>query len=477
MNARLRCRGLVSVVVAAAGVATLASTAAAQASYTEPYPNVPVTVTWLPGYQAPGTPESLDKVGVVEVGSQSAKNVLVLEPGGSAGSGYWVPFARWVVSTLPGWQVWSVERRQNLLEDQSELDLAKEGKATAQQLYDYYLGWITDPSITNHFQFIPDSSVGYARQWGMSVAVHDLRAVIEAAKLRGGHVVLGGHSTGGAITSAYATWDFNGRAGADDLAGLVFDDGATAPTASLTGDQALQDLIAAQFASPWYSYGSVPTPFLGLLSATGSTGALIDPDEPAFGQSFAFLPSEIDPPLPVTNLGLFGYAVSNTTSPASLAAVQASVGQLAASGSPRGWDGTAALTPIQRYAEMLSGSGLEGIDGTEWYFPIRLVLDSEAVADGNENPAQLVLGLQSTLGSHLPRRLRMYAFGAALGGQSVLDDTVALARQSRIPMSHLMLINRQSTYTHNDPAAAYPDNDFFNGLVTFLGQFSGGDGP
>ena len=126
---------------------------------------------------------------------------------------------------------------------------------------------------------------------------------------------------------------------------------------------------------------------------------------------------------------------------------------------------------------MLSGSGPQGIDGTEWYFPLRLVLDTEAVADGNGNPAQLVLGLQSTLGSHLPRRLRMYAFGAALGGQSVLDDTVALARQSHIPLSHLMLINRQSTYTHNDPAAAYPENDFFSGLVTFLRQFSGGGGP
>ena len=166
MNRSLRSLALATVVVAGAGGAVLAPTATAAAPYTEPYPNVPVAVTWLPGYQAPGTPESLDEVGVVEVGSPSARNVLVLEPGGSAGSGYWVPFARWLASTLPGWQVWSVERRQNLLEDQSELDLAKEGKATAQQLYDYYLGWITDPSITPHFQFIPDSSVGYARRVG-----------------------------------------------------------------------------------------------------------------------------------------------------------------------------------------------------------------------------------------------------------------------------------------------------------------------
>jgi hypothetical protein len=42
-----------------------------------------------------------------------------------------VPLAKWIVPKTPGWQVWSVERGENLLEDQSELNLFKEGKATA----------------------------------------------------------------------------------------------------------------------------------------------------------------------------------------------------------------------------------------------------------------------------------------------------------------------------------------------------------
>jgi hypothetical protein len=33
------------------------------------------------------------------------------------------------------------------------------------------------------------------------------------------------------VVSAYATWDFGGRAGADDLAGLVYIDGGSLPGA------------------------------------------------------------------------------------------------------------------------------------------------------------------------------------------------------------------------------------------------------
>ena len=53
--------------------------------------------------------------------------------------------------------MWAVERRENQLEDQSVVDQAKQGEATPQQLFDYYLGYLTDPSITNHFQPIPDA--------------------------------------------------------------------------------------------------------------------------------------------------------------------------------------------------------------------------------------------------------------------------------------------------------------------------------
>jgi triacylglycerol esterase/lipase EstA (alpha/beta hydrolase family) len=101
-------------------------------------------VGWMQGFAAAGTPARYDKVGVLEVGPAGARNVLVLEPGTSAGSAYFVPLAKWVVGAVKGWQVWAVERRENLLEDQSILNLAKEGKVSGTQLFDYYLGWLSN---------------------------------------------------------------------------------------------------------------------------------------------------------------------------------------------------------------------------------------------------------------------------------------------------------------------------------------------
>ena len=86
-------------------------------------------VQWMHGAPAPGTPPRYDRVGVLKVGPAHARNVLVLVPGTSAGSAYFAPLARWIASRAPGWQVWSIERRENLLEDQSELDAAKAGHA------------------------------------------------------------------------------------------------------------------------------------------------------------------------------------------------------------------------------------------------------------------------------------------------------------------------------------------------------------
>src|SRR4029453_18668980 len=106
----------------------------------------------------------------------------------------------------------------------------KQGKASTRQLFDYYLGWLVDPGSTNHFQLIPDADVAYAKGWGMNVEIEDLHRVVRAAGRHGRRVVMGGHSLGGSITTAYATWDFNGKPGARDLDGLVYIDGGSNPT-------------------------------------------------------------------------------------------------------------------------------------------------------------------------------------------------------------------------------------------------------
>jgi pimeloyl-ACP methyl ester carboxylesterase len=428
----------------------------------------------MAGFAAPGTPARYDKVGVIKVGSTSAKNVLVLEPGTSSGGAYFVPLAKWIVSKEPGWQVWSVERRENLLEDQSELNLFKHSKATATQLYDYYLGYLKSSSIKTHFHSIPDSTVAFAKQWGMNVAVEDLHRVIGAAKTLGGKVVLGGHSLGGSVVTAYATWDFGGHAGADDLTGLVYIDGGSGP-ASISAQQATQKLqsLNAPNVGPWLTFGGIPAPFAGLYNASGSAAALLDPNGPSLGQTSGLLPAAIVAPVRVTNVGQYGYALNVATSPASLIAAQAHLGRgITATGAIRGWDSSGALTPITRYATMFSGAGMDGVDGTEWYFPQRLTDDTAVVNNGNSNPAQTVLGVKATMGHDLPRTLLIYAFGARLGGVAVPEGARLLATQSHIPSSNLTLVNRQNTYAHNDPAGAYPNNDFFDQLVPFLDKVS-----
>jgi hypothetical protein len=452
-----------SLAAAAAALIALSTCAGAAAK--------PLAVTWMHGVRAPGTPARYDRVGVLRIGPRSARNVLVLEPGTSAGSAYFAPLARWVLSQDPGWQVWAVERRENLLEDQSVLDRAKRGAASVTQLFDYYLGYLKDPSITRHIEPVPNASVKFAKRWGMAVAVGDLHRVIERARSLGGRVVLGGHSLGGGVVTAYATWSFGGKPGADGLGGLVYIDGGSfgKPESASAARHALASLDAAS-ASPWDAFGGIPAPYAGLFSSVGATAALIAPRARSLGQSSGLLASfGLTPPVAVDNLAQFGYALNVGTSPAALIAAQAHLGAgITSTGAVRGWNGAGALTPIRRYATMLSGMGVRNADGSEWYFPARLTLDLAGVGSGSASPAQRILGLRSTLGRELPRSLRIYGFGAKLGGATILDEIRTLARQSGIPRSHLTLVDRHATYAHNDPAGAYPHNVFFTHLVRFL---------
>jgi len=435
----------------------------------------PVSVEFMPGYVAPGTPESLDKVGVIKVGQPTAKNVLVLEPGTSAAGAYFIPFAKWVAESLPGWQVWSVVRRESLLEDQSVLNLAKEGKADSEEVFNYYLGWIGhEETIKKHLQ-LNQSADTFAYQWGMKVAVEDLHHVIEAAHGLGGQVVLGGHSLGGSVVTAYATWNFGGTPGADGLAGLVYDDGGSVP-APLSEEKATEELKKLEEGSPWLSFGGIPSPFAGLFVVLGAGATQLEPNAPSLAQNFPLIPSTLKPPCKATNEALFGYGVDVGTSPESLAAAQAHVGHLVSPIEPEGlctWSSEGALTPIHRFAEMFYGEGLIGEDGSEWYFPARLTLDTSAVDEGNENPGQKVLGLEATDGHSLPKSLKILAIDTELdkkflGSRGALVAAEVLAEQSGIPRQNLTLLEEEETYAHNDPAGAFPKNVFFEALIPYL---------
>jgi pimeloyl-ACP methyl ester carboxylesterase len=461
-------RVLLLAIAAAAVSAALAPVASAKA---------PVKFTTMTGYPSPGTPANLNVVGVLKTGDREAKNVLVLNPGTSASAAYFEPLAKTIVKRLPDWQVWAVERRENFLEDQSELNLLKQGKVSPTDFFNYYLGYLSNSSITNHVNNVPDSAVPFARQWGMNTEINDLRVVVKAAGRKGRNVAMGGHSLGGTITTAYATWDFNGQPGGRDLSGLVLIDGASNPT-PVTPDAAQTSLNNLQTSSPWLAFGNIPAPLAGLFGTVGSAAAKAAPLAVSVFQGWPLLPSNLQPPPGVnpTNEAGFGLSTDVKTSPSTLIAAQVHSGQLAASGDPRGWDRAGNITPIQRWASMFSGWGLQNLDGTAWYHPMRLTIDGGAVAEGVANPAQSVLDVHSTDAFKLRKSLKIYAFGAALGGARVLTAAQTLAATAGIPRRNLKLVDRSATYAHNDPNSAAPKvNAFLKRLVPFLNSISLGN--
>jgi pimeloyl-ACP methyl ester carboxylesterase len=410
------------------------------------------------GAAAPG-PARFDRVRVIEQGPRKAKNVLVLVPGTSGGAAYFRPVARDIVAGLPGWKTWSVDRRENLLEDHSVLGPVVARERPAGDAFRYYLESITDSSITPRFTPVTDAS--YAREWGMSVAVRDLRNVIKEARRGGRNVVLAGHSLGATIAIAYATWDFGGRAGANDLAGLVLIDGGSGG-APIGRSEAREELQLLGGESPFLDLSGFGLPWaIGVLNAVGSTLAVQEPDGPAVLAAWPFLPANLRLPVAGTNAAGYGYAIDNDTSPANLALVHMHIGGLAAAGDPRGWaDGE--LGTVARAAEMFSG--IEEIDGTAWYHPRRLSLDGQAVAGGVRNRAQGLLGVRAIHGDDL--ELPIYAIETSLGAGRVLKGARALARRSHVKAT---LVDRHATYDHLDPLSAVRDkNAFVKTVIPFL---------
>jgi hypothetical protein len=415
------------------------------------------------GANGPG-PAQYDRVRVIEQGPRRAHNVLVLVPGTSAGAAYFRPVAADLLKRLPGWKVWSVDRRENLLEDHSVLDQVLARRRPVADLFPYYLGWIGNSSAGTHFEPVADAAVPFARRWGMNVAIGDLRKVIRAARRGGNRVVLGGHSLGGSITVAYATWDFHGHAGAEDLAGLVLIDGGSggAPVTRAEARKQLRDLDGT---SPFLDLTGLGLPWsAGVFNIVGSTLARLDPDSPAVLGDWPVLPANLKAPVRATNAAGYGYALDSETSPDSLRLVHMHIGSLAATGDPRPWtDGE--LGSVERSAEMFSG--IEGVDGTSWYHPRRLSLDGQAVAGGIANPAQRVLGVRATHGRDLD--LPIYAIETSLGAGRVLPGARALAQKSHIARRRLTLVDRHATYDHVDPLSALASrNAFVKTVIPFL---------
>lgn len=439
-------RALLSCVLVSAGLAVGAAPAVG-------------AVTTVPGAPAPG-PAKYDKVFVQKVGPASAKTVLILVPGTSGGAGDFALNARDMVARVPGLQVWAMDRREQALEDTSGFD------GTAKEALDYYLGWIGNPAAPKHYEPVKDADVPFARRWGLKVAMDDLHRLVHAARKGGRKVLLGGHSLGASEAAAYATWDFAGRPGYRDLAGLVLIDGGLLGSFDAYGvTQAKQALADLEATSPWLDLLGLGLPWTsGAFAQVGAQAVLEDPKGPSIAQAFSLLPAAFKPKVPATNRGLFGYAVDASTSPSALKLIQVRAGHLGTDGD---WvDGE--VSPIRRVAELFDTKPLNAV---EWYFPRRLTIDVNGANQLTRNPTTDLLGLRTW---HLKDvDVPTYAFQTSLTSGRVAKGARALATRSKIGLKRLTLVDGSRTTSHLDPLTAAPQtNQFLKTVVPFLRRVS-----
>lgn len=422
----------------------------------------PVTVETIPGAPAAGPPE-LDQVYVSKFGPTDAGRVLVLVPGTSGGAGDFTLLAQEIVAATPDLQVWALDRRSQGLEDTSVFADALDGTATPQEALDYYLNWILHPEITDHYQPLFASETQYATRWGLRVALDDTREVVKAAAEGGREVFLGGHSLGASTAAAYAAWDFDGEPGYRDLSGLVLIDGGLLGTFDGYDREQAKFQLSQLPANPFADLINVGFPWAsGVFAEMGALYALDDPTGASPLQAFPLLPAIFNPPFPVTNRALLGYAFDDTTSPPALSLIHVRAGQLAASGTPRDWE-DGEVSTVERVAQTF---GQEPANAIEWYFPRRLSIDVNGANKMRRNPVANLLGLRlwHTAKIDVP----IMALQTDLTDGGVLKGARELIRRSKVPKRRSVLLNSEGEMSHLDPLTALPE---LNPLVSELGDF------
>jgi pimeloyl-ACP methyl ester carboxylesterase len=422
------------------------------------------TVT-VEGTAAPNTPPELNKVFVTKFGPSKADRVLVLVPGTIGGAGTFTLIAQEIVARVPNLQVWAVDRRSQALEDTSMFAQVAAGQATPQQALDYYLGWLVDPSIQPHFQPLDVSQFAFARDWGLEVSIEDLRNVVREAGRGKREVILGGHSLGASTAVAYSAWGFGKRPGYRDVDGLVLIDGGLLGTFSETTSAAeAQEQLASLEGRPFADLLGVGLPeATGIFAEIGGLAARINPTEQSIAQDSPLLPPQFNPGFPVTNRGLFGYALDQDTSPQELALIHVNSGRLAASGDPRDWE-DGGVTPILRLAETL---GQEPVNAVEWYYPRRLNIDVDGASKLKRNEVTKLLGLRTF---HLADAdLPVYAIETSLPNADVLQGARRFIKRSSSSKKDAELVDASATMAHLDPLTAAPEaNRFLETVVPWL---------
>ncbi len=134
----------------------------------------------------------------------NAATVLVLVPGIFAGSTDLAIIARQLVAAIPDLEVWVLDRRANLLENQSYFQKAIKSR-NPEIAYDYY---IKNYEQENGYQPIRAEDISFISHWTLDVHLKDLHEIIKLAENRFDKVILGGHSLGASIVAFYSAYNF-----------------------------------------------------------------------------------------------------------------------------------------------------------------------------------------------------------------------------------------------------------------------------
>lgn len=410
---------------------------------------------------APGPgPARYDRVRVERFGAASASRVLVLVPGIEAGAGEFAPLARSLVERIPDLQVWAFDPRWNAFEDTTVFATGDPGAA-----FDYYLRF--QPNGDRRFQPLTGGQAPFMFRWGLRLYVEDLRHVVRLARAGGRRVFLGGHSFGASVATVYACWDFDGRPGYKDLAGLVLIDAGYEPgLRSLSAKGARRELRRLHHAGPLLSTLKGLPPWAGgVFLEAASLYARALPDDTSAMQFYPLIPRAFRPKTPVTNEALLGYALDRDSAPSSFATLRIRAGGLANGADPRGWaDGE--LSSVQTVAEAFSR---EPVNGASWFPPRRAALDMSAADALSRTPAARVLGLR--VWHRRTLALPVFALQTDRSRSYFLHNTRVLMRLSKVRARDSVLLDRADAMDSLDPLFAAPDR---NPLVQELGRFMAG---
>jgi hypothetical protein len=436
-------------------VAALAAAALGLAPITQASAQTALTLKGAPG----AGPARFDEIFVHRFGPDTAATALILLPSANSGAGSDTLMARDLVSAVPDLQVWTVDFRWQALEDTSVFATGDPDAAFA-----YYLGF--QPVGGRTFHPVAGMSVPFAREWGLTLVLADVRRVVRAAHVRGARrVFLGGLGSGADVSVDYAVWDFDGRPGYRDLAGLVLIDASVQPGLPLISKRsARRRLDLLRDGDPFaFLLKGLPAWAPGVFLETGALYAVGRPQEPSTLQSYPLVPHAFVPPVRVTNQAQLGYAVDNGTNPASFAGLRVHAGRLAASGDPRPWQ-NGELTPIERVAETYAQ---EPANAVSWYWPKRLNLDLDAAVDPEGSPAAQMLGLRLRHAASL--NVPIYGFQTEATRHYFLHNLGVLIDRSRVPERKSTAVDRSGAMSPLDALLAPPPtNDFTKTVERFL---------